>query len=64
MEVSLGHSLQSLISFARNTKKSSWCRIFKALKQIFGLESIPCVYLGDIWNRLLAKVCFDASFMC
>ena len=34
------------------------------LKQIFQLESIPCVYLHDILKRLLAKVCFDVSFMC
>ena len=34
------------------------------LKQIFQLKSIPCVYLHDIWIRLLARVCFDASFMC
>ena len=34
------------------------------LKQIFQLESIPCVYLHDMLKRLLAKVCFDASFMC
>ena len=34
------------------------------LKQIFQFESIPCVQLHDILKRLLAKVCFDASFMC
>ena len=34
------------------------------LKQIFQLESIPCVYLHDILQILLAKVCLDASFMC
>ena len=34
------------------------------LKQIFPLENIPCVHLHDILKRLLAKVCFDASFMC
>ena len=34
------------------------------LKQIFQLESIPCVYLHDILKRLLPKVCFDSSFMC
>ena len=34
------------------------------LKQIIQLESIPCVYLQDILKRLLAKVCFDVSFMC
>ena len=33
------------------------------LKQIFQLESIPCVCLHDILKRLLVKVCFDASFM-
>ena len=36
----------------------------KTLKQIFQLESIPCVYLHDFMKRLLAKVCFDALFMC
>ena len=35
-----------------------------ALKQIFQLENIPCVYLLDILKKLLAKVCFGASFMC
>ena len=39
-------------------------RTFKTLKQIFQWESIPCVYLLDIWSRLLAKVCFIASFIC
>ena len=34
------------------------------LKQILKLESIPCVYLHAILKRLLAKVCFNASFMC
>ena len=34
------------------------------LKLIIQLESIPCMYLQDILKRLLAKVCFDASFMC
>ena len=34
------------------------------LKQIFHLEGMPCVYLHDILKRLLAKICFDASFMC
>ena len=34
------------------------------LTQIFQLENIPWVYLHDILKRLLAKVCFDASFMC
>ena len=34
------------------------------LKQNFHLERILCVYLHDILKRLLAKACFDASFMC
>ena len=34
------------------------------LKQNFQLENIPFVYLHDILKRLVAKVCFDASFMC
>ena len=34
------------------------------MKQIFQLESIPCVCLHDFLTRLLAKVCLDASFMC
>ena len=38
--------------------------ILKTLKQIFQLESIPCVYLHDILKRLLANICFEASFMC
>ena len=33
-------------------------------KQIFQLESIPCVYLHDYLKRLLTKLCLDASFMC
>ena len=36
----------------------------KTLKQIFQLESIPCVYLHDILKRLPAKLCLDVSFMC
>ena len=34
------------------------------LKQIFQMESIPCVHLHDILKRLLAKNCFDVSLMC
>ena len=34
------------------------------LKQIFQLETIPCVLFHDILKRLSKKVCFDASFMC
>ena len=30
---------------------------------MFELENIPCVYLHDILKKMLAKVCFDASFM-
>ena len=33
-------------------------------KQIFQLESIVCMYLDDILKRLVANVCFDASFVC
>ena len=36
----------------------------KTLKQIFELESIPCVYLHDILKRLPAKLCLDVSFRC
>ena len=28
------------------------------------MESYPGVYLRDILNRLWAKICSDASFMC
>ena len=34
------------------------------LKQIFQLENIPCLRLQNILIRLLAKVCFDALFLC
>ena len=34
------------------------------MKQIFRLESIPCVYLHNILNRLLEKIWLDASFTC
>ena len=34
------------------------------LKQIFQLESIPCVRFLGILRRLLEKVCLVASFMC
>ena len=34
------------------------------LKQIFQIKNIPCVYLHDVFKRFLAKVFFDASFMC
>ena len=32
-------------------------------KPIVRLQNIPCMYLHDVLKRLLAKVCFDASFM-
>ena len=34
------------------------------LKQVFRIENVPCVSLHDILKKLLAKACFDASFMC
>ena len=34
------------------------------LKQPFQLESIPCENLHAIFMRLLAKFCFDVSFLC
>ena len=43
---------------------SSQVRILITLKQIFQLESKPCVYLHDSLKRLVAKVSFDASFIC
>ena len=47
------------------TKFCHKVRILKTLKQMLQLESIPCVYLRDILERLLAKrYCFDATFMC
>ena len=38
--------------------------MLNTLKQIFQLESVPCVCLHDFLTGLLAKVCFVASFMC
>ena len=38
--------------------------MLKLLKQIFHLESIPCVCLHDILMKLLAKLCLDALFVC
>ena len=38
--------------------------LLKTLKQIFRLESIPCVCLHNILNRLLVKVCLVVLFMC
>ena len=34
------------------------------LNQIFQTENIPSAYLHGILKKLLARVCFDASFMC
>ena len=34
------------------------------LNQIFQSKNIPSVYLHGILKKLLARVCFDASFMC
>ena len=38
--------------------------MLKTLKQIFNLESIPCVCLYTILMRLVAKLRLDASFVC
>ena len=63
-EVSIGHCLESFLNLSQNIQKFSYFRRLKTLKQIFQWESIPCVYLLNIWNRLLAKVCLDALFIC
>ena len=34
------------------------------LQQNFQMESKPCMVLHDILKWLLAKTCFDASFIC
>ena len=52
-----------LLIWLKIHKNWSYFRILKALKQIFRLKNIPCVYLNDILNRMLAKVCLGASFM-
>ena len=56
--------MDSFSSFGQITKHWSELCIFKALKQIFLLKSLLCVCLNDNLNRLLAKVCLDASFVC
>ena len=56
--------MESFLNLSQNIQKFSYFRRLKALKQNFQWESIPCVYLLDIWNRLLAKVCLDALFIC
>ena len=38
--------------------------MLKFLKQIFRLESIPCMCLHDILMKMLAEFCLDASFLC
>ena len=63
-EVNTGRSLNSFLYFLKLHKNSSYVCILKILKHIFGLESIPCVYLRDILNRLLAKLSLHASFVC
>ena len=50
--------------FPKLHKSSSKIRILNTLKQIIQLENIPCVYLHDNLKKLVAKVCFDASFLC
>ena len=45
-------------------KSLSKIRILNTLKWTFQLENISCVYLHDILKKVVAKVCFDASFMC
>ena len=45
-------------------KLSSSVRLLKILKQIFRLESSPCMVFHAILKRLFARFGFDASFMC
>ena len=55
--------MESLLNLTQSIQKFSYFRMLKTLKQIFQWESIPCVYLLDIWSRLLAKVCLDVLFI-
>ena len=64
LEVSTGRSFYSFIILFKLHKTSSEVLMLRTLKQIFQMHSIPCVNLHDILKRLLAKVCFDVSFMC
>ena len=63
-EVSTTRSFYSLIILLKLHKTSSSVRILKTLKQIVQLKIEPCMYLHDNLKRLLAKSCFDVSFMC
>ena len=64
-EISLGRSLDSFIVIVENAENFvlNWYILY-TLKQMFRLESLPCVYSHDFWDTLLAKVCLDASFTC
>ena len=45
-------------------KRLSKVRYVNTLKQTFQLKGFPCMFLYDIFTRLLAKICFNASFIC
>ena len=63
-EVTAGRCVYNLINFVQITQNFVISLLLKTLKQILQLESIPWMYLHNILKRLLAKVCFDASFRC
>ena len=44
-------------------KTSSKVRYVNTLKQTFQLKGLPCMFLYDIFTRLLAKICLNASFI-
>ena len=38
-------------------------RLVIALKQIFQLESIPCIHSNHVFNCLFGNVCLDVTYM-
>ena len=63
-EVNTGRFLNIFFVFSQVAQHLVISLYIKILKEIFLLEKMPCVHLHDILNRLLAKICLLASFMC
>ena len=63
-EVIRGRLPYSFENFTQITQKFVISSSIDDIETILPFGNIPCVYLHDVSKRLLAKTCYDASFMC
>ena len=53
------------VSLILHKIRKNWSKVryVNTLKQTFQLKGLPCMFLYDIFTRLLAKICLNASFI-